>query len=208
MAWYDNRVQIHNCQRLSVGLYFIHLTLRDSSWPLRRNGLRGKSEGEKRCWLERYRRWFADWEKEERGEKDRERDAHKDEKVISHYTIRILCSLTNLMANSNTRSAHSELAGLQDAHSALSWSTNQSNTNHHPHSSEYTITRWIRSPQLQRHHSWTATIIIWRAKCWPRNSHAKGFGMSVFWGNDGHVWRFWKKRNAVWKRECRCLRRS
>lgn len=35
--------------------------------------------------LERDRRWFADREKEEREEKDREREIHEGEKVFSTY---------------------------------------------------------------------------------------------------------------------------
>ena len=108
--------------------------------------------------LERDRRWFAKREKEEREEKDREREAHEDEKVIvTHLTItaHLPCSLTNLIqqkSDSGTpalrislTSLREELADPQDAHSALSQHKPNhhisENTNHHPHPSEFIITR-------------------------------------------------------------------
>ncbi|KIM37376.1 hypothetical protein M413DRAFT_273560 [Hebeloma cylindrosporum] len=67
--------------------------------------------------LERDRRWFADREKEEREEKERERELHEEEKKKSDTDNR---SLRNSL--STLREEH---ADLQDAHQALSRSSNQ-----------------------------------------------------------------------------------
>ncbi|KAF8808803.1 hypothetical protein BYT27DRAFT_7188276 [Phlegmacium glaucopus] len=70
--------------------------------------------------LERDRRWFADREKEEREEKEREREAHEEEKRKSDSDTRAL--------RNSLSSLREELADLQDAHSALSRTTNQTIT--------------------------------------------------------------------------------